>query len=188
MNAGAAALLIFALACALPAATGRLIDTTVRVQPAGIQPVDLTIPPPGGRLSCEYSVLGDAAGVRLVLAARAEAARWKRGEGHSILAATSYAREGILSPLSPRSGDYSLVIDNRLEGRGAAVVRLRCVLLPAPPPEAVRRAHPVRAQIAVWSSVLLFGTICWFAGLRIRRAVERRDALESRSGWLPPFD
>lgn len=188
MNAGAAALLIFAAVPIRPGEPAKLIERTVQVQPAGIQPVDLTIPPPGGRLSCEYSVLGDAAGVRLVLAAREEAARWKRGEGHSILAATSYARDGVLAPLEPRAGDYSLVIDNRLEGRGAAVVRLRCALAPAPPPEAVRRAHPVRAQIAVWSSVLLFGTICFFAGLRIRRAVERRDALESRSGWLPPFD
>jgi hypothetical protein len=165
-----------------------LVDDHVRVGASRIRTLDVAIAEPGMRVSCVFSVVEGASGVRVLLLTQEDAESWARGEAHSVLAGTPFTRAASFARTLMIPGSYRVVLDNRMEGRGAATVRLRVEVTSGREQARVRGAHPLRAQILVWSSVLLFGAVSLFAGVRIRRAVERRDARESMIEWLPPCD
>ena len=72
--------------------------------------------------------------------------RLEAGQGYHTLAATAYQRSGGLAYWA-EAGDYVVAVDNRLEGRGPADVRLRVWLVfesPAAPP---RTLSPERRAV-----------------------------------------
>ena len=161
-----------------------LIDEDVQISPSKVRPLEFDVIVRGTRVLCTYHVEQGRSGVRAVLLKRSDVRLWLNDKPHRILASTSYADSGGFSSLVAEPGAYSIVLDNRLEGRDNAVVRLQVKLVSGfgvniP----VQAPTPLRAQILVWSSVLLFGLLACLSGWRIHLALERRRLRQSEFFW-----
>ncbi|MBI5085846.1 MAG: hypothetical protein HZB13_14760 [Acidobacteria bacterium] len=174
MNGLVPALLLLTAAPAADFGTLTLFDDEVAVAPARFRTLDIDLPVEPARVMCSYEVLEGGSGVRLVLLKREDAARWLRGEAHTTEASTPFARSGAISHRPAEPDQYQLVLDNRLEGRGAARVHLIVrVARNDDNTGPVRLADPRKGQILVWASLGLFAVAAVYAGARIKRAIDR---------------
>lgn len=151
-----------------------VLDEEVRVGPGKLRTLDLEMEA-NGRVVCEHHLVQGKTGVRVVLLRKSEAARWARGEAHSTLGGTAFLHDGSFTQSLKKGEQYRLVLDNRMEGRSSALVRLRVTVVLGEPAAAVRGPDPARGQAAVWLSVALFLGISAGAGWKLRAAwVERK--------------
>jgi hypothetical protein len=162
--------MILAVSLLLAAGAGRLVvmDETVQVPPRQWEAFNLELKQQPAIIECGYSTEGGRAGVRLSLMHRADMERFRSGVRHRVLAATEFQQSGRVryGPASP--GEYSVVLDNRLEGRGAARVHLT-VSLVFPGGEPTARELPVARRWAVISLTLLYAAaVVLFAVRRLR--------------------
>lgn len=182
-----AAIAMAASIAALPASgnSDLLIDEDVQISPAKVRPLEFDVSIKGTRVLCTYHVEQGRSGVRAVLLKRGDVALWLDDRPHSILASTSYADSGGFSWLVAEPGAYSIVLDNRLDGRDNAVVRLQVRLVSGSGINVpVRRAAPARAEVVVWISILLFALLALLSGWRIHLALERRRSRRANPAWL----
>ncbi len=154
----------------LAAGAGQLIvmDDTVQVPAQQWQAFNLELKQQPAVLDCKYSVRSGGAGVRLSVMHRADMERFRAGVRHRVLAATEFQQSGKLryGPTSP--GEYSVVLDNRLEGRGAARVHLT-VALQFPGGEPNAEELPAGRRWAVILLTLAYiGAVVLFAVRRLR--------------------
>jgi hypothetical protein len=152
-----------------------LVDETVTVPAADWRGIGIPLRQRGARLECEFAVRGGEAGVRVMLLDRAELERMSAGRAYRLLAATAYQRSGGFTYAAP-PGDYAMVLDNRMEGRGAARVRLRVTLVFDEREPAPRTISPERRAVVVALSVLFLAGVVGFAASRARRLGRRRAA------------
>lgn len=169
-----------ALLLALVAAPGSfvLMDETVEVPRAAWRAFDLELLERPALIHCSFSVESGGSGVRLALMRRVDSTRLRSGESNHVLAATAYRRSGEFRYPAPQ-GDYSLIVDNSLEGRGPARVRVLVELVFAnaqPPPEYL---PPGRKALVVVASILFFAGVVFYATQKLRRAVSERRATRS---------
>lgn len=151
-----------------------ILDEAVRVGPGKLRTLDLEVET-NGRVVCEHHLVEGETGVRVVLLKKAEAEEWVQGRAHSTLGGTPFIRDGSFTQQVRKGEQYRLVLDNRMEGRSAALVRLRVTVVLGEPAAPVRGPDPVRGQAAVWISVALFLGISAGAGWKLRKAwVERK--------------
>ena len=155
-----------------------VLDEEVRVGPGKLRTLDLEMEA-NGRVVCEHHLLEGKTGVRVVMLKKSEADRWARGEAHSTLGGTAFLHDGTFTQRVRQGEQYRLVLDNRMEGRSAALVRLRVTVVLGEPAVAVRGPDPVRGQAAVWISVALFLGISAGAGWKLRKAWEERKPTEA---------
>jgi len=164
--------MILALLLALAAAPDRLVlmDETVQVPAAQWRAFDLELRQKPALVTCNFAVVHGGSGVRMALLRRDDLDRLRAGERHRELAATEYERAASLRyPVS--GGVYSLVLDNRLEGREPAAVHLRIALVFADGmPEAIELA-PGRKAVVIALSILFFAAVLYFAGRKLGPAV-----------------
>jgi hypothetical protein len=167
---------------ALAAAPGHfvLMDETVDVPRAAWRAFDLELRRQPALIHCSFSVESGGSGVRLALMRRADSERLRSGKSHHVLAATGYRRSDDLRyPAS--EGEYSLIVDNSLEGRGPARARVLVELVFANAQPAPVFLPPGRKALVVVTSILFFAGVAFYAGRKLRRAVsERRAARASR--------
>jgi hypothetical protein len=171
--------LVLALAAVPPALP--LLDKTVTIPAADWKAFEIPLRQRPARIECEFAALSGGSGVRAVLLERAQFERLEAGQGYHTLAATAYQRSGGLAYWA-EAGDYVVAVDNRLEGRGPADVRLRVWLVfesPAAPP---RTLSPERRAVVVGLSAAFFAGVALFAGTRLWRAFGA-----SARGPTPPF-
>lgn len=155
-----------------------LIDEDVQISPSKVRPLEFDVLVKGTRVLCTYHVEAGRSGVRAVLLKRSDVRLWLNDKPHHILASTNYADSGGFSSLVAEPGAYSIVLDNRLEGRDIAMVRLQVKLVSGTGINVpVQTATPSHAQTVVWGSVLLFGLLACLSGWRIHLALERRRLL-----------
>lgn len=175
-------MIVVGVLLALAAAPDRfvLMDETVEVPPAAWRAFDLELRQRPAMVDCSFSVSSVGSGVRVALMRREEVDRLRAGKGHHVLIATGYERAQRFRFPVP-AGDYSIVVDNRLEGRGPAEVRLRVALVFAGSQPEPRVLSPARKAVVVAASILFFLSIAFFAGRKLRRAVT-----ECRGGSSPP--
>ena len=182
----------FALAASIATipAAGRsdlLIDEDVEISPAKVRPLEFDVSVKGTRVLCSYHVEQGRSGVRAVLLKRGDVRLWLDERPHSILASTGYAYSGGFSWLVTEPGAYSIVLDNRMDGRDNAVVRLRVRLVSGEGINVpVQRSVPRRAEVVVWTSVLLFAVLAVLSGWRIQLALERRRSRRTETVWMRP--
>ena len=161
-----------------------LIDEDVQISPSKVRPLEFDIIVRGTRVLCTYHVEQGRSGVRAVLLKRSDVRLWLHDKPHRVLASTTYADSGGFSSVVAEPGAYSIVLDNRLEGRENAVVRLQVKLVSGSGMDVpVQVAIATRAQIVVWTSVLLFAVLALVAGWRIRLAWERRRQRQAMQFW-----
>jgi hypothetical protein len=152
-----------------------LIDEDVQISPAKVRPLEFDVKEKGTRVLCTFHVEQGRSGVRAVLLRRNDVRLWLADRPHRILASTGYEDSGGFSWLVAEPGAYSIVLDNRMDGRDNAVVRLQVRLVSGTGISVpVRGADPLRAQVLVWVSVLLFAVFALLCGWRIHLAMQRR--------------
>jgi hypothetical protein len=161
-----------------------LIDEDVQISPSRVRPLEFDVSKKDTRVLCTYHVEQGRSGVRAVLLKRSDVRLWLNDRPHRLLASTGYADSGGFSSLVSEPGAYSIVLDNRLEGRDSAVVRLQVKLVSGSGMDVpVQMAAQPRAQAVVWTSVLLFGVLALFSSWRIYLALERRRLRRSVPLW-----
>jgi hypothetical protein len=170
---------IAALALAAGAIAGAqsdlVIDEDVRVSAAKVRPVEFDLASKGARVLCTFQLEQGATGVRAVLLRRSDVRLWLSGRPHQLLAATNYVDSGGFSAAVHEAGEYAVVLDNRMDAREAAVVRLQVrVVAQAEAGAPVRAADAGRALWLVWISVCGAGAAALFAGWRLARALKHR--------------
>lgn len=183
-----AALALTALMATWPAfgSSDVLIDEDVQISPAKVRPLEFDVKLKGTRVLCTFHVEQGRSGVRAVLLRRNDVRLWLAGRPHRILASTGYEDSGGFSWMVAEPGAYSIVLDNRMDGRDNAVVRLQVRLVSGNGSSVpVQWADPLRAQVLVWVSVLLFGVFALLCGWRIHLALQRRRLRQINS---PPSD
>ncbi len=161
----AAALLILVLASATKTST--LVDDVYNVGPGRMRYLDIAMPAFPVRVLCTFEVETGQAGIRAQLVA----------EDQTVVAETQPKLHGGLSARPARPGKYRLVLDNRHNPATAVRVALYVRLVYGEgPAQPVRRADPLKGRILVLSSMAFFAGIALFAGMRIKRNLERSDS------------
>ncbi len=178
------ALLLLVSALAATGAPNRLVvmDETVEVPAAEWRAFDLDLRQQPAWIDCRFSVRSTGSGVRVALLRRADVERMRDGQPHRILGTTDFQRAGLLRQAVP-AGDYSLVVDNRLEGRGPAEVYLQVGLLfvgPGPKPHVL---SPARKAVVVALSILFFVAVAGFAGWKLLRAASQNRGAPPPAFW-----
>ncbi len=161
-----------------------LMDETVTVPAADWKAYRIPLHQRSARIECHFSVVGGGSGIRVMLLERSEFAQLNADRAFRPLAATAYQRSGAFAyPAQP--DDYTIVLDNRMEGRGPSQVRLQVALVfgDVPPARAApRQLSPGRQAAVIALSVLFFAAVLLFAGRRLLRAFRRRPRPPA-----PPF-
>jgi len=158
----AAAFLILALASATKTST--LVDDVYTVGAGRMRYVDIAMPAEPVRVLCAFEVESGHAGISARLVA----------QDQTVVAGTPVTLHGGLSSRPTLPGQYRLVLVNRHNSRAAARVALHVRLVYGEgPAEPVRRADPMKGRILVLSSMAFFATVALFAGVRIKRNLDR---------------
>jgi hypothetical protein len=165
--------MILAIFLLLAASPGRvaLLDETVQVPAAEWRSFDIELRQQPAIIECRYWVDSGGAGVRVALMHQAELERLRAGLPHHVLTVTEYRKSGGFRYGPGPLGDYSLVVDNRLDGRDAAQVHLAASLeFPGPPPEA-RELSPQRRLVVILVTAAFMAAIAVFAVRRLKGAL-----------------
>lgn len=132
--------------------------------------VDFDTPNRRSRFVCEFTLMGEGAGVRAALLDDKSAAMFRRGHLDSVLLSTAYEQKGNLRrELDP--GHYALLVDNRLEERYGAEVWVRMGFEPvvARRELEMRELPPGRRAAVVAISLLFFVSVAVYTWCKLRR-------------------
>lgn len=163
------------LAAAAPTTRLLLVDETIAVPPRGWREVTVAMRQRPAVIEARYEVRRGGSGVRAMLVKRSDLERLRAGLPHWPIAATAYQRSGAFRAAPGVPGDYSVVLDNSMEGRGAAQVRLTVSLLfPGATPEA-REVSPQRRFVIILLSLVFLAGVTTFVAWRLHRALMRGD-------------
>jgi hypothetical protein len=144
----------------VPAAEWRAFDISFRQRPADIE--------------CKFTVKGHS-GVRVVLMRAEEANRLRHDLSHQIIFSTPFRTEGAFRYGPAPAGDYALIVDNRMEGRGPAQVRIKVNLSFGVSRRAAPSVLPAGTRMTIIGVTLLtFGSILFFAARRLMPSLRAR--------------
>ncbi len=151
----------------LALAPGRLalIDETFEVPAGESRNVGLGLRQRAAVIDCRFEVVSGRSGVRVAL---------REQKTSRLLASTAFEREGAFRVQVP-AGDYALVLDNRLDPRQPAEVRITVTVAPPLPPARPRELSSGRRLVLVVASLLFFVAVGGYSLVKIRRALARRD-------------
>ena len=158
-----------ALLAALAPETVALVDEVVEVPAAGWRAVEVALKQRPAILECRFTVVNGRSGVRVALLPREDLERFRGGRRHRVLLSTGFESRGRFR-CAPGLGEYSLLIDNRLEARAPASVRLEVTLQFSREGEPLaRELSPARRVTVIVVSLGVFAAIVWYAARRLLR-------------------
>jgi len=145
----------------IPASEWRYLEVGLNQQTAAVE--------------CEFRVIEGGSGVRLALVSRPDLERFRAGRSHDVLATTAFLKSGRLRFAVPHPGEYAIVVDNRMEGRGSAKVDLKIYLdFGARGTQQARELPAERRRLVVTLSILVFLAVAAYAGWKIWPALKTR--------------
>jgi hypothetical protein len=148
-----------------------LMDEVYSIPASDWRYVPVVLKQPPVTLECNFKVLSGGAGVRVGLVNAEGLAAMRQGRRHNTLATTSFEMSGKLSYEVLQPDEYAVIVDNSLDGRGAAQVQLQIALdFPARQPPQVRLLSPGKRVAVVAISLAIFLGIVIFAGKKLRAA------------------
>ena len=153
-----------------------LVDGLVRVPASRWSVIDVLLKQRGAVVECRYSVERGGSGVRVALMSVTDAERFQAGRSHRPLVSLPYERAGFFRHPVTKPGEYRLVIDNRMEGRGPALVHVQLAAIFGDPMLEVRELPAGKRATVVIVSLGLFAAVALWAAWRIRRASRRLRA------------
>jgi hypothetical protein len=148
-----------------------LMDEVYTIPASDWRYVPVVLKQPPVTLECEFKVLSGGAGVRVGLVNAQGLAAMRQGRRHETLATTSFENSGRLRHEVLEPDEYAVIVDNGLDGHGAAQVQLRVSLdFPNRRQVQVRQLSPARRVAVVGISLALFLAVVIFAGRKLRAA------------------
>lgn len=105
---------------------------------------------------------------------REELSRVEKGLSHSALMATGYQQAGQFRYHPSAMGDYAVVVDNQMDGRAPAEVRVTVAQVVEPAPVPVAELSARRRLGVTVVTLVLFSWLVAFATVRLRRALRAR--------------
>ncbi len=168
---------MLALLLLLASASSRivLIDEIVEVGPARWRDFAIELRQRPAVIDCRFQVVSGGSGVRVMLMSPEQLAALREGRPHRPLIATSYQSSGSFRMQSSLPGEYFIVIDNGLEGRGPARVRLAVALgFDRASPQSFELSPLRRGVIIVLSLAFLFG-VAFYVFRKLKQALLKRD-------------
>lgn len=127
-----------------------------------------------GIVEVSYRVTKGGEGVRLALIARRDESRVELRRQYTEFAATGFSREGTIRARLEEPGEYSILVDNRLETQRTATVSFKGVISYDAPQPRVRTLSRGRQAAVIATSLVCFFGICLFAGRRLWDAMHMR--------------
>ena len=128
-------------------------------------------------VDCRFQVVQGNSGLRMALARGGQMEKLLQGRPPRLLRTTDYQQEGRLRYLIREAGDYVVILDNAMEGRGAVTAEVKVELdyesAAVMEPRTLPR-HKRRVVVAL--SLVSFSAIAGWAGWRILGAVRRRNS------------
>ena len=106
--------------------------------------------------------------VQLLLLSRQQSERFERGRSVTPEVTTGFENSGRVRLAIPAAGDYVLMIDNRIEGRAATLVKLK-VEVTNPTNAVVRELPAQKRRLVVSLSLLFFGAVVVFSAREFLR-------------------
>ncbi len=159
-----------------------IVEQSAKVAAAAWQSRRLTLRKPG-TVDLRYQMTQGGAGVRLSLIAHEDEAKFGGRRAHRQYAATDFGETGRLQVHLDQAGDYSLLIDNRLETKQTAVVKFKGTILYDVTPLEVRTLSWERRAVVIAASLTLFFGLCWITGRRLWRAMVERGVTGPPGGY-----
>jgi hypothetical protein len=119
------------LALVLAAITGRteLLDETFQVPRSQTRALTVELRDRPVTVEVDFKVISGRSGVRVLFLTSDNAKRFEDGHALEVLAQTDYAGQGRFRYLVGAPGEYRILLDNRLEGREPAEVKVKIALL-----------------------------------------------------------
>ena len=147
-----------------------LMDEVYTIPASDWRYVPVVLKQPPVTLECEFKVLSGGT-VRVGLVNGQGLAAMRQGKRHATLATTSFVKGGRLSYEVLEPDEYAVIVDNGLEGRGAAQVQLRVALdFPGRQQPQARQLSPARRAVVAVISLAIFLGIVTYAGKKLRAA------------------
>jgi hypothetical protein len=131
------------------------------------QAVNVHIPERGTMLEISFEVR-EGSRIQVLLLDRRQADRFHRGRSVDPAAGTGFQDSGRIRYRAAEAGDYVLILDNRIDGRGATLVDLR-VETAGPRPAVVHELSAPRRRTVIALSLLSFGAIVFFSARQLLR-------------------
>ena len=167
-------MILLALLLAAGQARLVLVDDVLVVPPSRWRSIDVLLKQRGALIECRYAVERGRSGVRVAFMTRADSERFDAGRSHRPLISLPYQETGSFQHPVTDPGEYRLVLDNRMEGRAPAIVRVQLTAVFGDPMLDIRRLPPERRDRVVLISLGLFSGVVLWAAWRIRLAAHRR--------------
>jgi hypothetical protein len=117
---------------------------------------------PHTAVECTFSVLDDASGIRAMLMTRVDAERFHAGRSNRPLYSTGFQRWAHFRYEVADPGEYVLLLDNRIEGRGPTNVELRVELEPAGSLQAKELPPRTRAVVIALGILFFIASVAFF--------------------------
>ncbi len=159
------------IALLLFAAAALMQNVLVEVQPSGWRAVDLPVAQHGTTVEGDFEVIHGSK-VQVIIADRNEAERLHRGRSFRPVYTSGFATDARFRVTLRDAGQYVLLIDNRIEGRGSSQVRLN-LSTSNPVNVEARELPPARRRAVVASSLLFFGFTIVLSAWQFLRHAQR---------------
>ncbi|HZO55323.1 MAG TPA: hypothetical protein VFB63_21635 [Bryobacteraceae bacterium] len=152
-----------------------LFDDVIKVPRSQWRGIRLDLQQRPATIEVSHEVLRGRSAIRVVLMTSEDVARFGRGESHRVLAASPFLEKGKFRYSIVTPANYQVLLDNRLEGRGASEVKVkidvafdeRLSFTPRELPAETRR------QVVLWS-LSGFAAICTVCGWALFSALRSR--------------
>lgn len=143
-----------------------LFDDVIKVPRSQWRAIQLDLRQRPATIEVSHEVSEGKSAVRVVLMSSEDVERFNRGQSHRILAASAFTEKGTFRYSVVAPGNYQVLLDNRLEGRGASEVKVKVAVVfddrlsftPRELPESTRR-KVVALSLGGFGAVSLI--CCW---------------------------
>lgn len=136
-----------------------LTNGIVSVPPSRWTAIRVEVKQPHTEVVCTFSVPEEASGVRALLLTRVDAERFHSGRSSRPLYSTGFQRSAHFRYEVADPGEYVLLLDNRIEGRGPTNVDLRVELEP------VGSVHPTELTPRKRGIIIMLGLLFFVASV-----------------------
>jgi len=139
-----------------------LNNSIIEVPPSRWKAIDLVVPQHETLITGQFQVTKGSR-VQVIIADREQAERFHRGRSFKPIYTSGFAEEGSFRTRIREAGEYVLLIDNRIEGRYATLVRMSLEMNGTHRFQQSRELPPERRRAVVALSLLFFGFVVVFS-------------------------
>jgi len=145
-----------------------LADGVISVPASHWSAVDVRVAKAGSVVDTTFSVPSGATGVEAILVTRRDAERFNSGRSYQPICRSGYQTEGRFRCEVMQSGDYILLLDNRMEGRKPAEVTVK-IHVREPDSVIAITVPPAKRALIIALSMLFFVAVVMYSARQFMR-------------------